>query len=180
MRPRFTIEVSCRVDQVMDALREGAAVPGARIDGHFSERHGVVTIPEDEREFWSTQLGITVEAGSSDSDGTPHPTRVLGVFSPHPEIWTAYVFAIGTLSGVVICGALYAVVQLSMGQMPWAMGVSLLAVLVGGLVYTSTLVGQSLALGEMYHLRSYLDDRLDAAQSGALGEPLTAVDSAML
>jgi hypothetical protein len=180
MRPRFSIDVSCSVDLVMEALRRGAERPEARIAGHFSERHGVITIPEDEREFWSTQLGITVERESSAVDGTPRPARVLGVFSPHPEIWTAYVFAIGTLTGVGVFGAMYAVVQLTVGHTPWALLVSLFAILAGGLVYTSTLVGQSLALGEMYHLRSYLDGRLDAAQARARGEPKTAMDSAQL
>jgi hypothetical protein len=180
MRPRFHLQVGCSVGQLMDALRAGAERPEAGVEGHFSERHGVLTLPEDERQFWSTQLGITVEAQTGDVDGEPACTRVLGVFSPHPEIWTAYVFAIGTLTGVGVFGALYTVVQWSVGQAPWAALVSLFALLAGGLVYTSTLVGQSLALGEMYRLRSHLDECLEGALVRARAEPTSAMDSAQL
>ena len=58
--------------------------------------------------------------------------------------------------------------------------VPLIAVLVGGLLYTSTLVGQGLAAGEMYALRSYLDDRLEEAEAAAAREPATPRDSAQL
>ena len=105
---------------------------------------------------------------------------MLGVFSPHPEIWTGYVFAIGLLSLLAVFGVMWAIVQATLGQAPWAGVASLFAVLIGVLVYLSTLVGQSLALGEMYELRSYLDERLDEAQARALSEPTTAVDSAQL
>ncbi|MBW2295876.1 MAG: hypothetical protein JRG94_26845, partial [Deltaproteobacteria bacterium] len=56
----------------------------------------------------------------------------------------------------------------------------LLSALVGGLVYTSTLVGQGLALGEMYHLRRRLDDYLDDARAAGQSEARTAADSAQL
>jgi len=180
MRPRFIVEVSCRAGHVMEALRDGIAPSEERIEGHFSERHGVLTIPEGERQFWSTQLGLTVEDARLDGDGAQRPTRVLGVFSPHPEVWTAYVFAIGTLTAISIFGVMYAVVQLTMGHAPWALLVSLIALLIGGLLYTSTLVGQGLAAGEMYELRSYLDARLDEAQARGQREPSTALDSAQL
>jgi len=180
MRPRFVLEVKCDAGLVMDLLREGAERHDQGLDGRFSERHGVVMIAEHEREFWSTQLGITVEDTQVDASGAQRPTHVLGVFSPHPEIWTAYVFAIGTLTTIGIFGLMYGIAQLSMGHAPWGMLVSTIAVLVGGLLYTSTLVGQSLALGEMYLLRSYVDDCLDEAQARALRDARTAPESAQL
>ena len=150
MRPRFVVEVGCRADHVMESLREGVAAAEPAVEGRFSERHGVLTLPQEERQFWSTQLGLTVEDersdgsdGDGDGEGDPRPTRILGVFSPHPEIWTAYVFAIGTLTGVSIFGLVYAIVQLSMGQTPWAALASLIAILIAALLYTSTLVGQT-------------------------------------
>jgi len=51
---------------------------------------------------------------------------------------------------------------------------------VGGLVYLSTLVGQGLALGEMYYLRRRLDDYLDDARAADRREPKTAAESAQL
>ncbi len=179
MRPRFIIELDCSAQCVMDALRAGVARDDQLIEGQFSERHGVLTLPGEELRFWSTYLNITVEDARDDGDGA-RSTRVLGVFQPRPEIWTAYVFAIGILMLVGAFGVMVAVVQLTMGHGAWGLLASLVAALVGGLVYTSTLVGQGLALGEMYHLRRRLDDYLDDARAAGHREPQTAADSKQL
>jgi hypothetical protein len=139
-----------------------------------------MTLPEEERRFWSTYLNVTVEDARVDPVEDHRPTRVLGVFQPQPEIWTAYIFAIGILLLIGVFGLVVAIVQLTMGLAAWGLLASLLSSLVGGLVYTSTLVGQGLALGEMYHLRRRLDDYLDDARKAGECAPATAVDSALL
>jgi len=180
MRPRFILEVACGADDVMRSLRDGVADDERGFEGRFSDHHAVLTLPEEELQFWSTQLGLRIEDARAREDGTAQPTRVLGVFSPHPEIWTGYVFTIGILAGLAVFGVMWAIVQASLGHAPWALIASLVAVLLGGLVYLSTLVGQSLALGEMYELRSFLDERLEKARVRALREPKSALDSARL
>lgn len=180
MRPRFTVELGCSADHVMGALRSDEFNAGDGIEGTFSEHHGVLTLPEAERQFWSTHLGLTIEVARKDADGQTRPTRVLGVFSPQPEVWTAYVFAVGILMLIGASGLMFAVVQLTLGHAPWGLVASLIAVLVGALVYTSTLVGQGLAAAEMYRLRSHLDDCLEAAEARARRAPATARESAQL
>jgi len=180
MRPRITAEVACSADHVMEALTRGTERIDRAVEGKFSQRHGVLTVPEADRQFWSTQLGITVEDARTDDDGVAVPTRILAVFSPHPEIWTAFVFAIGTLSVIGIFGIMYAIVQLTMGQTPWALLAPVLAVPLCGLVYTSTLVGQGLAADEMYVLRTHLDECLAEAQTRSRQSPETSSESAQL
>jgi hypothetical protein len=182
MRPRFTLELVCSADHLMDALRadEVRDAPGTQVEGTFSERHGVLTVPEKDRQFWSTHLSLTIEEADTSSDGTSRPARVLGVFSPQPEIWTAYVFAIGILTVIGVFSMMYAVVQITLGHWPWALACTLIVTLLSALLYTSTLVGQGLAAGEMYELRSHLDDRLDQARRRTAREPATARDSSQL
>jgi hypothetical protein len=180
MRPRFFVDVSCGAEPIMDALRSGGADRGRSIEGHFSVRHGTLMMPEADRQFWSTRLDLTVDEEHTGADGTTVPTRVFGVFCPNPEIWQVYVFAMGTLAVLGICGLIYGFVQLALGHLPWALLVPLLCALIGALVYTSTLVGQGLAAPEMYELRSYLDDRLKEAEEKAAHAPLTARESAQL
>jgi len=180
MRPRFILEVACGTDCVMEALRAGVARDEGWIEGQISDRHAVMTLPEEERRFWSTYLNITVEDARVDPVEDPRPTRVLGVFQPRPEIWTAYIFAVGILLLIGVFGLMVAIVQLTMGLAAWGLLASLISSLVGGLVYTSTLVGQGLALGEMYHLRRRLDDYLDDARKAGECAPATAEDSARL
>jgi hypothetical protein len=178
MRPRFIVEVSCAEANVMDALREGTQSASNRVSGDFTTHHGVLTVPEEDRQFWSTQLGLTIKETTAE-DGNVQ-TRVLGIFSPHPEVWTGFVFAVGTLIVIGFCGLLYSVVQLILGHPPWALAAPALATIIGGLVYTSTLVGQGLAAAEMYRLRVHLDGCLADAQRRARRVPKTAIDSARL
>ena len=86
----------------MTALRNDAQCSGRGIEGHFSARHGVLSLAEAEREFWSTQLGLTIEDAAPRPDGESRPTRVLCIFSPQPQVWTAYVFAIGVLAAIFV------------------------------------------------------------------------------
>lgn len=181
MRPRFSLEVHCGAEPIMDALRAGASGDRDRpLEGHFSVRHGVLMLPEVERQFWSTRLDVTVDEEHTGADGATVPTRVYGVFSPHPEIWQAYVFMIGTLGVIGVFGLVYGIAQVALGHVPWAMLVPLICLLVGALVYTSTLVGQGLAAPEMYELRSHLDDCIERAVSASMHAPTTARESAQL
>ncbi|MDP6979969.1 MAG: hypothetical protein QF570_15400 [Myxococcota bacterium] len=180
MRPRFILELDCSADCVMDAMRRGVAHHEKLIEGQFSERHVVLTLPEEELRFWSTYLNITVEDARVDPVAGPRPTRVLGVFQPRPEIWTAYVFAIGILMLIGVFSVMVTVVQLTMGLGAWGLMACLVSALVGGLLYTSTLVGQGLALGEMFHLRRLFDGYIDDARGAGECTPRTAADSAQL
>lgn len=168
MRPRFIVEVSCGADRVMDALRDATSRERDWLDASFSERHGNLRVCEGDRRFWSTHLGLAVEGLRTDAGDDAGRTRVLGVFSPRPDIWTAYVFVIGTLTAIGAFGAMWGIVQLSMGDAPWALLVPVFTALVAALVYTSTLVGQGLALGEMYRLRRHVDECLADAEGRAL------------
>jgi hypothetical protein len=167
MRPRFIVDIDCSVQDVMESLRERIRDNPRGIEGQLSEQHGVLTVAEEDRQFWSTQLGLTVEDRRLEPGAGGPRTRVLGIFSPHPEIWTAFVFAIGTLAGVGGFGLMYGIVQLALQWTPWALLTPLLAALVGGLVYTSTLVGQGLAAEEMHLLRVLLEECLADAEAAA-------------
>ena len=85
MRPRFVLEVSCRADHVMAALHAASVDADRVVETDVSGRHGVLTVPESEQAFWSTQLGLTVEDAHTGPEGAWQSTRVLGIFSPHPD-----------------------------------------------------------------------------------------------
>jgi hypothetical protein len=180
MRPRFILEVACSVEDMMESLRRRIDDNAHGVQGSFSERHGVLMIPEQERRFWSPQLGVTIEDRSRQIETGEAPTRVLGIFSPHPDIWTAFVFTLGILISIGVFGSMWAIVQLSLSRPPWALLAPLAAALLGGLVYAATLVGQGLGSDETYRLRSYLDECIGDAEARAALEPRTARDSAQL
>ncbi len=88
--------------------------------------------------------------------------------------------AIGILTVIAVFGMMCAIAQVSLGHWPWMLLASILAVLIGALLYTSTLVGQGLAAGEIHELRSDLDGHIDEAESRDRHGPATTCESAQL
>jgi hypothetical protein len=176
MRPRFALDLACTIEDVMAALRERLPDNAQGLEGVFSKRHGTVKVPDERWTFWSPQLGLTVESIDDDD----HRTRVRGVFSPHPHIWTAFVFAYLTLFVLGFFGLMYGFAQLGLGRTPTALYVPATSATLGAGLYAASFIGQGLGAGEMYYLRSYLDECLEAAEQACLERPKTSRDSAQL
>jgi hypothetical protein len=120
----------------------------------------------------------TAEGSSPESEGKGGPvTKVWGTFSPRPEIWVGFVFAIGVCAVVAFLALLFAIAQMMLGLPPWALLVPVVAILVAIGIYTSAIVGQGLSIGEMYRIRSYLDECLKEAERRARFDPPTRTDS---
>ncbi len=179
----------------MTILRERLDDNPQKVEGSFSRKHGTLRVSGDKMHFWSPCLDLTIiEADDSSTHGTdtrgesdPRPvdvksaagpaTKVWGTFSPRPEIWVGFVFAIGVCAVIAFISLLFAIAQLMLGHTPWALLVPIGAILVGVGVYTSAIVGQGLSIGEMYRIRSYLDECLKEAESRAQLHPPTRTDS---
>lgn len=176
MRPRFAIELVCTIEDVMSELRGQLPDNVRGLEGVFSKRHGVLRFPEERRHFWSPQLSLTVESIDEDE----HRTRVRGVFSPHPQVWTAFVFVYLTLFVLGFFGLMYGFAQLGLGHRPDALLVPAVTSVLGAGVYAASFVGQGLGAEEMYHLRASLDDCMSGAEKNAATRPKTSRDSSQL
>jgi len=176
MRPRFGIDLRCDAGRLMEVMESRLENDAEQITGTFSKRHAVLRLPDSQRHFWTPQLSVQVEE-LRDAPGYIH---VQGIFSPNPSIWTAFVFTYGVLFMIGLCGAMYGVAQLSLGQAPWGFAAVPTMVAVAAFVYGAAYIGQGLALTEMYLLRRYLDECLDAALDPRSARPRTAGESAQL
>lgn len=167
MRPSFIAEARCRPEDAMAILREQIKVNSQRVEGTFSKRHCVLCRPEERQRFWSPCLDLTVEdvgRASPQDEVDENRIRVWGTFSPRPEIWTGFVFAIGTLVVVSILSLLFAVAQLLLGDRPWALLVPAVAILIAAGLHASALIGQGLSGDDMYQMRAYVDACLQEAE----------------
>lgn len=176
MRPRFKLEIACGVDDVMEQLRSRLDDNEQGLIGSFTRRHGVLMLPDNRRKFWSPQLGITVES----VEGENGRARVMGLFAPHPHIWQAFVFTYGVVISLGCFGTMWGVAQLSLNHTPWALASPVAAFAVCAFVWGATLIGQGLGAGEMYRLRTYLDEAIAEAERRYGEPPRTAQDSAQL
>ncbi len=172
MRPSFTLEVACRGEDAMQILGARLAANPHGVEGSFSRRHGVLCMPEANRRFWSPCLDLTIEEIATSLHGRSPLVRVWGTFSPRPEIWTSFVFAIGTLAIAAFAGLFFGIAQILSGHPPWAWvwGVPLLAPVLAAGLYVSALVGQGLAADDMHRMRAYVEACLgEAGELARLG-----------
>jgi hypothetical protein len=180
MRPSFVLESPCRAEDAMSILRERIDDAGQRVEGSFSRKHGVLCMPPENRRFWSPCLDLTIddEDPSASEEGGGHArVKVWGTFSPRPEIWTGFVFAVGTLSILSILSLFFGVAQVMLGHTPWALLIPLAAMLIALGIYASALIGQGLAGDDMYQMRAYVDGCLGEAEERARRRPQLTSDA---
>jgi len=137
------------------------------VEGSFSRRHAVLCMPARDRRFWSPCLDLTIaepDAASGGFDEADPSVEIWGTYSPRPEIWTGFVFALGTLTIVSTLSLFFGIAQLMLGHAPWALAIPLAALLLGVAIYFSALFGQSLSLEDMYKMRAYLDACMEDAR----------------
>ena len=110
MRPSFRIDVRSSRGRVEDIIETRLAAGRDDIEGTLKTKHCVLEITGPGRRFWTPSLDLMFDDTPSDAASGPEPgTRVWGTFSPRAEIWTSFVFAIGTLAIVGTLSTAYAI-----------------------------------------------------------------------
>lgn len=161
----------------MASLRERLDDNEQGVEGSFSRKNAVLCMRPGNRRFWSPCLDLTidgVEEPSADAPDVPKVdprVKVWGTFSPRPEIWTAFVFAIGVLTILSVINVFFGIGQFMSGQSPWALLIPVGAILLAAAIYAAALIGQGLSGDDMYRLRAYLDECLDEAEEQTRRDP---------
>jgi len=160
-RPRFELRATGDAAAILARVKAalaasdlvGMVIPPTRIE---------LTVSERDRHLWSPQLTVDVE---DDEDGASLKAR----YGPHPHVWTLYVALYAISVFVAIACAVWGFAQVLMGGTPWALYLTPIAVVLAGLVYGASFVGQGLGSDQMYALRAFLEHAiLDEAED----EPL--------
>jgi hypothetical protein len=172
MRPTFELPLNPAPDEVLSALR--AVMEGDRrgIGGLVFRRTAVLWLTRERRRFYSPCLHV--HFGTTDG-GEP---RLLGRFSPHPNVWTGFMAGYGVLTMVALLSLVYGYVQWSLGHAPWAALGFPAALALMGFEYGAAFIGQGLGAEQMYTLRSLLDGALHAAEAGDASPPLDSAPDA--
>ncbi len=150
IRPAFAIDVDLDPATVMDRLRR--RLPhSARCTGMSVGRHAELFVPEEKRRVWSPWLSVT--AYERDRGAV-----VRGRFSPHPSIWTLYLFLAFAMAFALLVGLTWGYAQWATGAAPWALATAPLVLVAAGALYAVSLVGQRLSISQMADLREALEE----------------------
>ena len=150
MRPRFALQLPVPRETWLDALRVALKDNAELLRGQVFRKHAVVQMSDAERTFWSPYLNLEVE-------DEPDGSAIRGRFSPHPNVWTMFMAVYILLAITALGGLSYGIVQLTLGQSPWALWIVPAAIALFGFVYGATLIGQGLGAEQMYTMRSLVD-----------------------
>ncbi|MFY0625507.1 MAG: hypothetical protein JXR07_04390 [Reichenbachiella sp.] len=97
IRPRFRIESSDKMDELIRKLKEGLENPAAPCQGKVIHGHATLSPLQSEQHYWSPQLGLSIEE-------TENGTLLRGLYGPRPEVWTLFVlfYSVIGLAGLVV------------------------------------------------------------------------------
>ena len=156
VRPRFELEIGTDPDQLMERLRE--RLPECpRCTGVSVGRHAELFVPEIERRVWSPWLSVTAHA---DAEGS----RLRGRFSPHPNVWTFYLFLAFGLGFALLVGTTWGYAQWATEKTPWALVAVPVVMVLGGALYYASQIGQRLGRQQMEHLRGALEELISQSR----------------
>ncbi|MCF6342966.1 MAG: hypothetical protein L3J31_09205 [Bacteroidales bacterium] len=149
---------SLTTEEIMDSIVSKLRKNKEKVAGDTLLNHAYLKIPEDEQDYWSPELHVTVE-------GVEGGSLVNGVVGPKPKIWTMFMFFYTGIIVIFIFGGALGVSQWMLGMnAPWLWSIPLAAFL-WLVVFLAAKFGQRQANRQMARLRNFLDLALEEAES---------------
>ena len=158
MRPTFSLETEMSAEDVMQCIRASVTEVPEKYQGQFTSHHAMISIGESKRRFWSPWLNLEVR------DDQPR-RQIFGQFSPHPSIWTGFMFSYLAIAVLMFFFVILGISQQIAQQSPWAYGFIPLGLLIAFLLWFASKAGQKLAQAEMAQLKSSIETCLSAGES---------------
>lgn len=152
-RPSFSLPTDLSVDELVRRLSEAVSNNSDQIAGKFKSQHAIVTIVDTERHFWSPWLSLEVRDAADNRE-------LFGRFSPHPSIWTGFVFTYLAMLVLSFFSAMIGVSQV-LAKQP-AFGFWLIPIWLGvcGCLWIASQIGQRLAHDQMRMLKKLIENAI--------------------
>lgn len=151
-RPGFDLTIDRPPGEVYRQL-EALIAPEQAFTGRSVEGHVMLTVRDAERHFWSPYLHVQVAVHRDECDASePRSSYLRGFFTPHPSLWSSFIFGYLALSVLVFFSGIGGLVQLTLGKPPTAGYVSLACALVMLVLSLASRFGRRRAAEQMGEL----------------------------
>lgn len=156
MRPRFRRAVPCDPDAVLASLAELVGDPLSAIEGRVFDSSAVLRPESSSLRFWSPQLQLSVERREAEG------TLVLGLFGPHPTIWSLFVALYVAAGFLGMMGALFGYAQWILDRPATALWTVPTAGALAAMTYLVARTGRRLGSDQTRFLYDAVNARMDA------------------
>ena len=154
IRPRFKINVSLSVDEVLANIGNALEQPDVNVKGIIVDHHVILKIPAEEQHYWSPQLSLTIEEGEESA------TLIRGLFGPRPSVWMLFTFLYSVIGAICLFVAITGFSQLSLGIPAPVLWVLPIGAGLAIFLYFSAKTGERLGRDEMIRLKNFLNQAL--------------------
>ena len=162
MRPTFEIDFPIDPETAISRLCLLLNDDDYPVTGRVAGTHLMLVIPPDRRHFWSPWLNIEVHP---QSESNADEAKIHGRFSPNPSVWTGFMLGYISLLTLIFFASMFGVAQWMMDGTPTALKLIPVFVVIGGIMYWASLMGQRIANAQMHEL-------YDASMAALAGNPI--------
>lgn len=158
MRPTFQLETVLSEAEVIQRIQNAfSRMPENPLpheyQGQFTGNHAMISFAESQRNFWSPWMHLEIHSDDQ--------RRIIsGRFSPHPSIWTGFMFAFLAIACITLFSAMFGVSQQLSGASPWAYFAIPICIFTAMVLWFVSKTGQKLAHAEMENLLSRIESCL--------------------
>lgn len=145
-RPRFKIYTPLSKTDYIKKLKQYLEENSKDFYGNINAEVAEISVRTPQENYWKPRLALRIEEEGKN-------TVIRGVFGPS----SFFVFLYFTWSmGVIVFGTMVLVEkQIGSNEFPWALSVAILSLILLGLTYLASLIGQAKAKEEMKKLREF-------------------------
>lgn len=159
IRPRYTFTVPLKKEVVLNKLRQALSNIPKGIEGKFVKPLVVISISEENRNFWSPELSLDLEEKNES-------TEIRCTLGPRSSLWTLFATFYGFSILVGVAGLVLGFSQLTLGMDTYGFWLVLVSILLVASAYGIALTGQKLSYDQMLELRSFIKNTLKDGNSG--------------
>ena len=163
VRPTFEISSDLPAAQVIARIEASLRAARGSVIAIVTSHRVELTPDPSTVHPWSPQLTLVL-------DETGAGTLVRARFAPHPHVWSLYL-AIHALGAFGTIGAgVFGLSQHLTGESPWALWALPISPVLAALVWAFAFVGQAMSSEQMYALRRFVEESLDAGAVEPIAE----------
>ena len=144
--PTFEVALPGSADEGERALAEWIRSGGCPYDAARAGSHFTMTIKQHERHSWSPVMNLEVLETNGQAVAS-------GRFNPSNGIWAGFMMTYLALATIAIGASMWGTAELILGRTPWSLVLVPTCLIIGGLMFWASAVGQRIARPEMAGMR---------------------------